>query len=259
MSSFFRWIALAVTCCAVLPLLGCGGKEQREPTSLTSPSAGSASPAPVPGLPPRTIRGNVIAIDGQPLPGVRLTSAFGGTVISDTAGAFAFSYPSRTDPSPCWLVADLPGFDSRQVGWGLGAEDVTLAPFVLQRTLVIRQDAPAIADAIYPADLLLSTGEAYESDLCGPCRSIVLEAPVGRGLRVDLEWSGDVPLQLWAWLGVSSNDVLTTSFGNGSSRASLTFYPPKDRTILHLGLPYERTVPAALTQPVPFKLTAIVQ
>jgi hypothetical protein len=85
-------LSLALLLAAGLFMYGCGGESRHPPTSPTAPAAAVAQPpdppAPEP-LPFRTVRGSVQDLDGLPLVGVKVTTAYSAVSYTDAAGMYS--------------------------------------------------------------------------------------------------------------------------------------------------------------------------
>ena len=92
---------------------------------------------------------------------------------------------------------------------------------------------------------------------CSPCKWIDLQG--GQPNRtIQLQWSGDVPLTLWAASDYYDYDgfrVVTSQTGE----SALTVAVPTATTIVLVGVRSNSFAQQTVAQPVPFELTATAQ
>ena len=231
-------------------LTGCGGNG---PVPVV-PTA--ASPAPAPAPPPtltRTVSGTVAEVDGGPVAGAAVTTAYSPRAFTDATGAFSLRYPGAVSPN--LLTVDATGFEIRQYGWSSGSADVTLGTIRLQRTMLLTEMS-SLAGIISPNDLPDYVGEPYESDYCSPCRPLRLRLSVKQNVRVELKWSGGAALQLWARVkDEGPGDVVTAAAVPGQSTLVLNVPARQGDTVLRVGLPLLGRSIQHLEAPVSFEVT----
>lgn len=227
------------------------------PTAPSPQPAATPTPTPVPPAPPttalpvRTISGVVQTRGGQPLPGVTILPADGGRYESDASGAFRFPFPGSENYSgvSCTLTATAAGFEPRQIAWGIGTSDVTLAPFMLSPRLAMPPDGEREA-SVQVDDLGFWVGDEYDSDYCEPCHRIHVEAPYGATIRVTLSWSGATPPQLWV-----AGRLFSPIGGSKQTVGEVKVYSLPD-TLIHVGVDGWKV--RTLDSPVPYRLTTTV-
>ena len=257
-------LSLALLLAAGLFTHGCGGESRHPPTSPTAPAAAVAQPpdppAPEP-LPFRTVRGSVQDLDGLPLVGVKVTTAYSAVSYTDTVGMYSLPYPVSTEYSPSYVIAGDDDFEPRTVGFGHSAVDVQLPSVRLQKKMFL-EPAGSISGTISAVDQGAWIGEPYDSEWCAPCKTIRLRSDSQRSLIVELRWPEGAPLQMWVWTGRPGfpSEPVTPMVADGATLASLRFVAVRGETIVHVGFadPYPSPV-RVLSQPVSFTLSAVPQ
>jgi hypothetical protein len=257
-------LSFALLLAAGLSLYGCGGESRHPPTSPTAPAAAVVQPPDPPAsepLPLRTVRGSVQDLDGLPLVGVKVTTAYSAVSYTDAVGMYSVPYPVSTAYSLSYVIAGDDDFEPRTLGFGHSSVDVQLPAVRLQRKMFLDL-AGSISGTISAVDQSGWIGEPYDSDWCAPCKTVRLRSDSQRSVTLELRWSADAPLQMWVWTAGAGlrSDVVTPTVGGGATLASLRFVAIRGETILHVGFadPYPSPT-RVLSHPVSFTLSAVPQ
>lgn len=170
-------------------------------------------PAAPPAAPPlmRTVRGLVVDLEGAPLAGVKVVTAYGVGTLTDGSGAYALAYPVSTTYSPSYVTAGGDDYEPSIWGFGASSEDVQLAPIRVQRKIFVDESA-AVSATISALDLDQWIGEPYDTDLCEPCKVIRLRSSTQRKVRLDLSSSGGDSIAMWTGgTVVTANPILAAA------------------------------------------------
>ena len=198
----------------------------------------------------RRVTGRVVEVDGGPVPAVIVATLglSGPETFTDANGFFAVNEVGRL------LAFYKTGYVARDVESPQG-QDVNLGTVHLQRTIELSAGA-TLASRISSADVsyhdFWMMGD--EGKYCSPCKWIDLETRQ-QDLDIHLEWSGGIPLTLWA-VTAGPYTVLKALAKPGES--SLTLRVPATTRVLLVGV--QSATPGQQTsgQPVPFELSVIV-
>lgn len=240
--------------------------DKSAPVTPTAPAAPVApvAPAPLPPVPPApqgTVRGSVLSLEGIPLDGMQVRTEFGSTTATDRSGSFALPYPMKSGLSYSYVVAGNNNYEIARSPFNREAEQAQLQPIRLQPRLDFTEGSLQLN--LSKVDLSYFTGEPYESDFCSPCKRVRLHSDKPRKVLVTLEWSGSAPLQLWIWVGspaepeiphMETGYVIGGKAQQGDTHVTLEVMTQIGDTVVHVGVPYDRTATAPLPT-VPFTLS----
>jgi hypothetical protein len=196
----------------------------------------------------REARGTVMEIDGGPLAGVSVTAGRGATTTTDATGHFVL----REVGTRLWLSKS--GYVSRDVAVQEG-QDVALGAVNLQRAIGL-SNRSRVVSRISSADVQYDFMEMWDrGTFCSPCKWIDVETG-HQTLEIQLRWSGDTPLTLWAADGPPYGGLRIATQKPGESAVTM-LVPPAVRVLL-VGIRSATFDPQPVPQPVPFELIANV-
>ena len=197
----------------------------------------------------RRVTGRVVEVDGGPVPAVIVANSglAGAETFSDANGFFALDEVGRL------LALFKTGYVAREVESPQG-QDVNLGTVRLQRTIEVSVGA-TLASRISSADVSYDDFRVMgdEGKYCSPCKWIDLETQ--QNLDIHLEWSGEIPLTLWA---VTRGPYTELKALAKPGESSLTLRVPATTRVLLVGVQSATPGQQASGQPVPFKLSVIV-
>ena len=232
------------------------------PAAPVTPVAPAPAPTPPASTPQGTVRGSVVSLEGVPLDGIQVRTEFNAATTTDLSGSYALPYPVQTTGLPySYIVAGNNNFELFRSTFNRDAAEVQLQAVRLQPRFELTDGS--LASTISARDLSYWSGDAYDSDYCSPCKRIRLRSDKPRKVSVTLDWSGQVPLQVWVWSGSPSETELPYNEGlghvvagkaeNGATRVTVQVEVFVGDTLIHVGTPYNRT--AAPSPTVPFTLS----
>jgi len=198
----------------------------------------------------RQASGTVVEVDGGPVPGVKVVSSGGNgpATFADANGSFV------QHGVGAFLTLEKSGYVSRTVQVPEG-QDLALGTVYIQRAIVVSRGT-SIARRISSADVDYDLADMWdEAELCSPCKWIDLETGQ-QDLDIEVQWSGEIPLQLWAatdYYGRSQTAAATPG------ESALTLRVPAATRILLVGVRRRTGVPQTLLQPEAFELNTIVR
>ena len=204
----------------------------------------------------RTVSGTIGEVDGGPLAGAKVTTAYTSPAFTDATGAFSVAYPASVRANV--ITAEAAGFESRQFPFSAGAADVRLGTIRLQPTILLAE-LTSLAGILSPNDLpSYIGGDPYDSgDYCSRCKPLRLRVGMKQNILISLKWSGSTSLQLWAQLpndGRLSGDVVTATAAPGESDLVLAVPASPGDTRLWVGLP-PFSSSSHLDGPIAFQVT----
>ena len=196
----------------------------------------------------REVTGRVVEVEGGPVSGVALsnwTGPSGPEATSNASGFFAVNdvgkYLSLNKAGYVWRAVDVPE-----------GQAVDLGTVYLQRAITLAAGS-RVSSRISSADIPY---ELYDQGaFCSPCKWIDLK-PGQQNLSIQLTWSGDVPLTIWAGTDYYGS-LEVAAAKNGES--PLTVSVPAATTVVLVGVRSNTFTQQSVAQPVPFELTAAVQ
>jgi hypothetical protein len=194
----------------------------------------------------RRVSGRIVEFDGGPVEGVRISNAGSlplSTAFSDANGFFVITGVAKFIN----LVNEdfVSGFVEVPIG-----QDVDLGTVHLQRRILVNNGS-RVSSRLSAEDVVSS--DSYPMwDLgiwCAPCKRFDLDGRPEE-LIAELQWSGAIPLQLWA------TDFYTDVIGRPEPGASaLTLRLPPTARFLLVGVPSSTFSPQPLQQPIDFDLS----
>ena len=201
----------------------------------------------------RRAAGRVVDVEsGGPVPAVKVSA--GGAAPTDVAvtDANGFFVLNGVGTS---LRLDKTGFVFRSINVPEG-QDVDLGPVRFQRTIQMAAGA-SLTGQISSADVYYDDFYIMGDDgvFCSPCKSIDLQTGQ-QDLEIRLQWSGEIPLALWA-AAYSTNpfvELRTQPALPGESTLSLRV--PAATHVLLVGVRSPMPGQQTVEQTVPFQLTA---
>ena len=202
----------------------------------------------------RTVSGTIGEVDGGPLAGAKITTAYTSPAFTDATGAFSVAYPASVRANV--ITADAAGYEIRQFPFSSGTADVKLGTIRLQPTILLAEST-SVAAVLSPNDLLAYFGGFYDGFECSPCKPFWLRVGTTQNILVTLKWSGSTPLRLWAQLtknGRLLDDVLPAKAVPGQSELVLVAPASPDDTRLWVGLPFLESA-KHLDGPIAFQVT----
>ena len=201
----------------------------------------------------RTVSGTIGEVDGGPLAGAKVTTAYTSPAFTDAAGAFSVAFPAYVRANV--ITADAAGYESRQFPFSAGAADVRLGTIRLQ-PIILLAELTSLAGILSPNDLFSYVG-GYDGFECSPCKPLRLRVGTTQRILVSLRWTGSTPLRLWAQLtkdGRLLDDVLTATAVRGQSDLALVVPASPGDTRLWVGLP-ALSDSKGLDGPIAFQVT----
>jgi hypothetical protein len=200
----------------------------------------------------RSATGRVVEVDGgRPVPGVRVFThePQGPPTFSDANGVFVLSGVATS------LSLDKSGYVARTVGMPAG-QDLNLGTIRIQRTIVVSAGS-TLTGRISSEDVdyeVFAWGEDIE--FCSPCKWIELQ-PEEQDLEIRLQWSGEIPLTIWA-AAVAPYDIFKSP-GTQPGESSLALRVPASTRILIVGVSSRTPGQQTPRQPISFTLSAVVR
>ncbi len=197
----------------------------------------------------RKTTGTVVEVDGGPVPGVKVF-ADGASTLTDGDGFFSLERVGY------FLSLAADGYVSRQLPVPAG-QDLALGTLRIQRQIAM-SGASRLASRISSADVAYDLSDIWEESYgvsCEPCKWINLDT-TRRELNVHLQWSGEIPLQLWSAVGGAYVISQTVTAAPGETAVSLRV-TANTRHLL-VGIRTQSGQSRGLQQPVPFELTASI-
>src|SRR5262249_6002768 len=194
----------------------------------------------------RVVSGRIVEIEGSPLNGVTAEAPF-HTTLTNPAGQFVLAG-----------VGDY--FNVRKEGW-VGrtvtlphGQDLDLGDVRLQRMLSLSVKS-SVTTRLSPDDV----DYTFDDDLdvvpwCSPCKWIDVVTR-GQDLDIRLQWSGEVPMSIWATSDFWGTSVSATP---KPGESALTLRVPAATRAVLVGVLNPRRTPLLL-QPEPFDISASPQ
>jgi hypothetical protein len=196
----------------------------------------------------REVTGRVIEVDGGPVSGVSVSGRYPSVAISNANGLFVVKEVGT------YLTLDKTGYVTRTADVPEG-QATDLGTVYLQRAITLATGS-RVSSRISSADVPYDLSDMWDQGVfCSPCKSIDLQ-PGQQNLAIELRWSGDVPLTLWAAADYYGRFSVTTG---QPGESALTALIPAATRVLLVGVRSETFTQQTVAQPVPFELTATVQ
>lgn len=197
----------------------------------------------------RRATGRVIEVEsGAGVPGVEVSGDRSSppSVLSDVNGFFVLEGIGN------FLNLARNNFVTRIVSVPEG-QDVDLGAVPLQRTIALRAGA-RMTTQISSRDVYYDNFFVMWDDgvFCSPCKAIDLETQ-GQDLEIRLQWSGEIPLGIWAWMGGYDESRARPAPG----QSILSFRVPAATRVLLVGAASPAPGQQTVGQPVPFELAAV--
>ena len=200
----------------------------------------------------RSATGRVVEVDGGPVPGVTVSTVGspGTATLSDANGFFTLSGVVRS------FTIEKTGYVPRDMEVSEG-QDVSLGTVRIQRTIVVPAGSTftgrlSSADVYYGNFYTMWDG----GEICSPCKWVDLQTGQ-QDLDIRLQWSGEIPLTLWAATVGPYEEFKSPRTPPGES--SLSLQVPASTRILLVGVSSRTQGQQTLGQPISFALSAVVR
>ncbi len=197
----------------------------------------------------RRVTGRVVEVDGGPVSGAGVSSGSGSETVSDANGFFVLHNVAT------WFTIAKSGYVARDMDMPAG-QDLNLGTVHIQRAIVVSAGS-IITSRLSSADLYHDLSVMWDDGLfCSPCKFIDLEAGQ-QDLEVRVQWSGEIPLTLWASTSRPYEGLKAPPARPGESSVSLRV--PASTRFLLVGASSRTSGQQTLGQPVPFELSVIAR
>jgi hypothetical protein len=199
----------------------------------------------------RQVTGVVSEVDAGPVSGVTVAAGSSRVTYTDSNGSFVLGDVGT------FLTLSKNGFVERDVAVPAGRA-ADLGTLLIQRAITLSGGSSVASrissmDVAYDLTYLWGDPPAW----CSPCKWIDMQTG-GRELDIRLQWSGSVPLQLWAG---AYSPVVSLRAGPKAGDSELTLRIPAATRFLLVGLASDTSVPRPQPFPEPqaFAITAASQ
>jgi hypothetical protein len=197
----------------------------------------------------REVTGRVVEVDGGPISGVAVSNGRSGPVAVSNASGFFVVNDVGT-----YMTLNKTGYVERSADVPEG-QAVDVGTVHLQRAIVLSAGS-RVTSRISSADVPYEFSDMWDQGyFCSPCKWIDLQTGQ-QDLAIQLRWSGDVQLTLWAATDYYGRLVVATA---KPGESALTLSIPAATRVLLVGIRSETLAPQTVPQPVPFELTTTLR